>query len=88
MKTKSALIWSDSRVKLNTETTVYLCLAIIINPRHTENNLSLRLNDTLENTSLNEVRSSFNNWFQRGKYLHNCLNELWFTSVSLFYCFQ
>ena len=47
METNAALIRSDSRVELNSETAVYLNLAVIVNPGNAEENLSLGLNDSL-----------------------------------------
>lgn len=48
MKSKTSLVWSDSRVELDTETSVYLYFTIVIYPRYTENDLSFRLNDSFK----------------------------------------
>ena len=49
MQTQTALIRSDRAVELYTETTVYLHIARVVYPRNTELNLTLRLNQTLQN---------------------------------------
>ena len=54
METKSTFVWSDSTVKLNTVTGIYLYLSFIINPRNTELNLSLWINKTLKQSIFTE----------------------------------
>ena len=49
MKTKTSLVRSDSAIELYTVTYIYLNLSFIVYPRNTELNLTLRLNQTLQN---------------------------------------
>ena len=41
-----------------------LYLALIIHPRHSENNLSFRFSQTLENTCLLKLGVTLERWFQ------------------------
>ena len=45
MQTQTALIRADRRVELYAVAAVHLNLAVIVNPRHTEHDLALRLGD-------------------------------------------
>ena len=69
MKSDTALVWSYSRVELNSETSVYLYLAVVIYPRNTENDLSFWLNYSVDYTCLNKVRSLFYNRNEAFQYL-------------------
>ena len=76
MKSDTALVRSDSRVELYSETSVYLYLAVIVNPWYTENDLSLRLYYSLEYACINKVLSLFSNRLESFKNLCNSLDEL------------
>ena len=52
MKSYTALVWSNGIIKLYTEASVDLNLSIVINPRYTEHNLTIRLSDSLKNCIL------------------------------------
>ena len=83
MKSDTALVWSYSRVELNSETSVYLYLAVVIYPRNTENDLSFRLNYSVDYTCLNKVRPLFYNRNEAFQYLIYCLEEFLFAGISL-----
>ncbi len=85
MESDTALVRSDCRVELYTETSVYLYLAVVVNPRYTEHKLSLRLNDALENACVDEILSLFCNGFKSLKYFSNSLKELGLCGISLLY---
>ena len=48
VEAETALIWPEDGIKLNTETTVDLDIPLVINPRNTEDNLTFRLGETLD----------------------------------------
>ena len=86
MKSETALVGSDSRVELNSEASVYLYLAVVVNPRYAEDDLSLRLNDALENACVNEILSSLCNRLKALENLGYSLNKLGLTLISLLNC--
>lgn len=49
VETEAALVWPDCAVELDAVTAVHLHIALVINPRHTENDGAFRLNDTFQN---------------------------------------
>ena len=88
MKSDTALVRTDRRVELDTEASVYLNLAIVVYPRNAEDDLSLRLNDSVEYACVDEVLSLFSNGLKSLKNLCNCLNELRLAGISLLYSLQ
>ena len=48
MKTKSSLVRSDRTVELYAVSCVHMSLSVVVNPRHAELNLSLRLCQSLK----------------------------------------
>ena len=52
METQTALVRSDSAVKLYTVALIHLYISLVIHPRNLEGNNSFRLCKTLQNTSL------------------------------------
>ena len=54
MEAQTAFVRADGAVELNTITDVHMYFTIVVNPRHTERNNALRLNETLDELSLLE----------------------------------
>ena len=75
MKSKTALVRTDSAVELDTEATVYLCLTVIVNPSNSEHELSFRLCNSFDNSVFLILRILLENWFERVKNLSYCLNK-------------
>ena len=88
VKSDTALVRTDSGVELYSESTVYLNLAVVINPGNTENDLSLRLTESGENACLNEIGSLFDNRLEGLDNLCNCLNKFGLALVALLYCLK
>ena len=87
VESDTALVGSDSRVELYSEATVYLNLTVVVYPRNTEHDLTLRLNDTLENACIDEVLSLLSNRLKSLKDFSNGLDELRLAGISLLNCF-
>jgi hypothetical protein len=49
---KSSLVRSDSTIELNSKTTVDVFLTVIINPRNSEMNETLRFNNSLDDVDV------------------------------------
>ena len=81
METDTTFVRSDSAVHLNAETAVYMNLAFVIHPRNTEHDYSLRLNDTLHDLLIQEVRVLHNIRCNTLNHLAYCLMEFLFTGV-------
>ena len=88
METQAALIRTDGRVELNSETSVYLRFAVIVNPRNTEGDLSFGFYHTLDYACFYQVRSFLNDGFECFQNLGNSLNEFGLAGISLFHSFQ
>ena len=56
VEAQAALVRAQGRVELDTETAVDADMALVIDPRHTEDDLALGLADALENRGLTELR--------------------------------
>ena len=87
VETKSALVGTDSAVKLNTEAAVDLHIAVVINPRNTELDNSFGLDDTLHNAGGYVVGSLHEDGLDRGEDLLNGLVELGLAGVTLYNSF-
>ena len=85
MESDTALVRSDSRVELYSEAAVYLNLAVIVYPRYTKHDLSLRLNDPLEYACVDKILSLFSNRLECLEDLCYSLNELGLAGISFFY---
>ena len=88
MEAQTALIRTDSRVELYSEASVYLYLAVVVNPRYTEHDLSFRLYDTVKNACIDEILSLLCNGLKCFENLCNSLNELRLAGISFLNCFQ
>ena len=84
MQTDTALVRSDCRVELVTETTVNLNLAVVINPSDTELDAAFRLNDALEHASLYQVRTALSYRLEGLQNFVDCLLEFRLTSIALY----
>ena|SRR5699024_2089649 len=82
METKTALVRSDGTVELHAVTFVYLNVAVVICPRNTEGNDSLRLYQTLKNSQFTVFFFILVNYYLQGiqNFLH-CLMEFRFAWV-------
>ena len=88
MKTKASLVRSDRGVELDAETAVDLDVALVIDPRDAEDDLSLRLDNAVEDTGFDEVRAGVGNRIEGREDLGDCLDELRLGAVSLFNRFK
>ena len=88
VETKSAFVRTDSRVELNTVTTVYLNLSITVNPRNTEANHAFWLSNASQNIFFDVFWMFFKYRFQSAKELFNSLKEFRFMAVASFYGFE
>ena len=88
VKSDTALVRSDCRVELNSETSVYLSLAVVVYPGYTEHNLSFRLNDSLKYACVNEILSFFNYGLKALENFCYCLNEFGLACISFLNCFE
>ena len=57
MEPKTALVRTDCRIKLNSETSVYLNVAVVVNPRNSELNEPFRFNKSVDYSGLYNIRS-------------------------------
>ena len=85
MEPKTALVRTDCRIKLNSETSVYLNVAVVVNPRNSELNEPFRFNKSVDYSGLYNIRSFFYNRLEAFKYFLYCLKKFFFTLVSLAY---
>ena len=83
MQTETALIRSDGGVELYTETTVYLYLALIVQPRNAECNDTLRLNHSLQKGLCLILRVTVDNRLERLEDFENCLMEFFLIRILL-----
>ena len=83
METKAALIRTDCRVKLNTEASVYLNIAVIINPRYAELYNSFRFNHTVNHAELFILGMCVYNRFDRFQNFLYGLVEFLFAGITL-----
>ena len=88
VKSDTALVRTDRRIELDTETSVHLNLAIVVHPRNAEDDLSLRLDDPVENACVDKILSLFSNGLKGLKNLCYSLNELGLAGISLLYGLQ
>ena len=82
-KSDTALIWTDSRVKLYTVATVDMDLAIVIDPWDTEHDLSLRLYDSFNDTCCFIFWVGLDNRLKGSENFLCCLDELGLTCILL-----
>ena len=82
-KSQTALVGSDSRVELNSETAVNLELAVVVYPGNTENDLPLGLDHSVDNARLYEIGPLLYNGLDALEDLVNGLQELGLTLIAL-----
>ena len=82
MQTETALIRSDGGVELYTETTVYLYLTLIIQPRNTECDDTLRLYHSFHEGLCLILRVTVDDRLERLENLENSLMEFFFVRIS------
>ena len=81
---KGTASFTNGTAELNAEATVYLNLAVIVNPGYSEDDLSLRLGDSLDDGVLLILGVRVEHGLQRGKNLGCSLKEL--RLVGIFCC--
>ena len=84
MQTQTALVRADCGVELATEAAVYLNLAVVVYPRNTELDHTLRLNDTIDYAVGLVGRILCNNRLQRHQHFADCLQEFRLIAVALY----
>ena len=75
VQSQTTLVRTDCRVELYTVATVYLYVAVVVNPGYTELNHALRLNNTINDTVCFIGRILCNNRLQRHQDFAYCLQE-------------
>ena len=88
VQTQTALIRTDRRVELYAVAAVHMNLAVIVDPRHAEHDLALRLGETLQDTGSLILRVCFNDRLQSGENFRCSLNEFRLIGIKLFKVFQ
>ena len=88
MEAQAALVRTDGRVKLHTEAAVHLYVAVVVNPRHAEHDLTLRLEEALQKTFLLVLRILLNHNLKGVENLGDSLMELRLARILLDYLFQ
>ena len=81
METYTAFVRANGAVHLNAETAVYVNLTFVIHPRNTEHDYSLRLNYTLHDLLIQEVRVLKDIRSNALYNLTNCLMEFLLTGI-------
>jgi hypothetical protein len=84
MEAQAALVRADGAVHLDTEAAIDLDLALIVDPRHPENQRALRLADTLENPRSQVMRIGFEKRPQTAQDFFDSLVEFGLIRVAFF----
>ena len=84
METQAALVRANGTAHLDTITAVDLDLALIVDPRHAEQDRALRLDHTLKNTGLQVVRIGLQEGPEAAQYLFHRLMEFRLGWVTFF----
>ena len=88
MEPQAALIWADRTVELHAETPIHPGFARIILPGYAENDLTLRLDNPLEDSQFDVFRMFFQHTFQRIKHFLDRLVKLRLVRISIDYTFE
>src|SRR3974390_387250 len=81
MKPQTALIWTNSAAHLDTKTTIYLDVPVIIHPGHAENDYAFRFHETFQDPGLLILRMPGQCGAQRLQHFLNGLMELRFGRI-------
>ena len=84
MEAKTALVRTDRAVELNTETAVYLNVAVIVYPRNSELDDPLGLYHSFNYACLNKIGARLDNGLDRLENFLNCLMEFGLIGISLY----
>jgi hypothetical protein len=87
VKTKSALVRAEGRIILDAVGAVDLHFSLVIDPRHSEDDLPLRLDKAFEQGRILELGIFLNHRFQRLKHLADGLQKLKLVRIAFFYGF-
>ena len=85
---ETAFVRADCAVELYPVTTVYLYVAVVVNPGYSELDCSFRLGQSFKQSGVLILGVLLNNNFEGFEYLFDCLQELGLVSVALSYLFQ
>ena len=83
METQAALVGADGAVHLHAETAVDLHAPGIVDPRHTEDNGTLRFDHALDDGRLHVVRVGFKKRPEGAQHLFHGLMELGLVRITL-----
>lgn len=75
MEAEAALVWSDGAVEFHTVSAVHLNLALVIDPRHAEQDGSFRFHDPFQNRVVFILGIRSQNRFDRAEHFLNGLDE-------------
>ena len=84
MQSQTTLVRSDCGVELYSVASVDLYLAVVVHPGHTEHDHSLRLNDSLDDALLLQLRICGHYRLQRLQHFAGCLQELLLLCVAAY----
>ena len=84
VQTQTALVRTNCRVELAAEATVYLYLAVVVYPRNTELDHTLRFYNTVDNAVGFIRRILFYDRLQRHQDFADCLQEFRLVAVTLY----
>ena len=87
VKSETALVRSDSGIELAAEAAVHLNVALVVNPRNSELNETLGLNDPVDDSVCLVGLILFNNRLERFQNLSYSLEKLCLAGVALFNLF-
>ena len=86
MESETALIRTDGGIELNSVSAVDLNLAVVVDPRNTEQDESLGFDDTVDHARLDNVGTPLDNRLERFKNLSDSLKKFGLIGVALAYC--
>ncbi len=82
VEAQATLVWPERRVELDAESAVHLHAAVVVDPRHAEDDLTLGLRQTLDDARLDVVGASLQQRAQAGEHLVDSLVELSLSGVA------
>ncbi len=83
VEAQAALVWADGAVHLDAETAVDLDTALIVDPRHAEDDGALRLHHAFDDAGLHVVRVGFEEWPEAANHFFHRLVEFGLVGVAL-----
>ncbi|MCY1553969.1 hypothetical protein D9M68_905040 [compost metagenome] len=83
MEAQAALVGTDGAAHLHAEATVDADPSLIVDPRHTEQDSTLRLDDPFDDAGLQVMRIGFQEGPQTAQHLFHGLMELGLVGITL-----